>query len=927
MDTIKVIQHNVLKWTKERASECYNSYIQSKPDILLLNSTGIKDLEPMNIFGYNVHKKNYLNEDHAGIAIAVKKDIKYKLLDNTVHDVLAIELETQRGPIIIVTAYLPPRRPFFPYNDIMQYVRKRIPVYILGDLNARHTFLGYQHSNNVGNSLYRLINGGLLTYLGPEFKTYIRSNVTGKPDILLGNINLYHNISSQQGPMTTSDHLPVILTISERPIAVQVQKQYDYRRTNWEQFRSDCENSLNNHSHQLQQDGLSKDELDNLMTSWVDIVLISAERNIMKTTTRTLPHPKISPLQSELQFHYKRLLQHAALYGWTRENRERFKELRSRLIDESKRVYQMTIKQDLQNLQDYHDNDFNKFWRIMSERMGISSEDAPYLINNVNEKIYETDKKLKLFKNYWEKVFRISPQENRDFDANHEEMVINYLDNHRERTTPFNTTDLRRLDHNNELTKPITTTQLKILIKNLKKKAPGETRINHLMLKQLPNSMIEALVSIFNLALSMGYYLDWFKKAILKFIQKDEKDATKVENYRPISLLEIPGKLFEKILNERLMKYLEENDILNENQYAYRKHRGTDVALTALYEQIAIAQRKGHRTTVISRDISRAFDKVWHDGLFYKILKLDLPPIFEKILCNYNLNRKAKIRLSSSYSELFSLTAGVAQGGILSPTLFLLFINDIPDPEIGTTDVIFADDITQVITVPNNDRNILASKAVRETNKINDFERRWKIRTNPAKFQVLSISATKPADIIINNTRLQYKRDIKILGIKLSRTGIGIQLRARAAYAKSILTKLRIFSALDTKTYLHLYKAFVKPVLEYPIIPTCITSRTNMQLLQRVQNKALRVANKEQPPYHSTIEDLHELYNVKALNLVFYERSKKIWTKLHTTNQHMVEEMEEIDQIYTEDSYHDHFWWRRVFPYLREDPPNPIHIL
>ena len=96
MNQITIIQHNVLKWSKVRANELTNIYYQYNPDILLLNATGLKQFEQLKIYQYNVHQKNYLNENHAGIAIAVRKNIKYKLHDDTTDDILAIQLETDR---------------------------------------------------------------------------------------------------------------------------------------------------------------------------------------------------------------------------------------------------------------------------------------------------------------------------------------------------------------------------------------------------------------------------------------------------------------------------------------------------------------------------------------------------------------------------------------------------------------------------------------------------------------------------------------------------------------------------------------------------------------------------------------------------------------------------------------------------------------
>ena len=87
--TLKIIQHNVLKWTFTRRNELTNLYLKEDPDILLLNSTGVKQDQIIKIFNYNVYQRNIENEDHAGIAIAVKRNLQHQVIDDFEDDVLA----------------------------------------------------------------------------------------------------------------------------------------------------------------------------------------------------------------------------------------------------------------------------------------------------------------------------------------------------------------------------------------------------------------------------------------------------------------------------------------------------------------------------------------------------------------------------------------------------------------------------------------------------------------------------------------------------------------------------------------------------------------------------------------------------------------------------------------------------------------------
>ena len=193
IDNLKIIQHNVLTWTPKRSNELCNLYRLYDPDIILLNSMGMG--KKVKIQQYNVYARNTREEEQAGIAIAIKKGIKHKLLDEANGDLLGLELETSRGKILIFTAYAPTRHGATELQTLLNYIRTPIPTYLFADLNARHRLLGHGSTNNMGNILANLIRRGLLTFLGPEFPTFITEAGRGTPDIVLGNQHANLNIT------------------------------------------------------------------------------------------------------------------------------------------------------------------------------------------------------------------------------------------------------------------------------------------------------------------------------------------------------------------------------------------------------------------------------------------------------------------------------------------------------------------------------------------------------------------------------------------------------------------------------------------------------------------------------------------------------------------------------------------------------------
>ena len=155
---IEMIQHNVLKWTFSRRNEISNYFQKEDADVILLNATGLPNMERIKIYQYNTYQRNNAGTEHAGIAIAIKISIKHRILDDFMGDVLAIRIETTRGPLNIVTSYVPPRNmEDFPIDDINRIMWKNGQVILIGDLNARDYFIGHRDRNLAGRLISNLI--------------------------------------------------------------------------------------------------------------------------------------------------------------------------------------------------------------------------------------------------------------------------------------------------------------------------------------------------------------------------------------------------------------------------------------------------------------------------------------------------------------------------------------------------------------------------------------------------------------------------------------------------------------------------------------------------------------------------------------------------------------------------------------------------
>ena len=366
---IKIVKQNVLKWTFHRRNELSNLYLKMDPDVILLNETGITDRERIKIFNYNIHQKNKENEDHAGVAIGIKREMSYQLLDDFQEDMLAIRLETRKGPVIVATCYSPPRRAYFLTEDISRLMRKNIPVYLVGDLNARHHFIGHRRSNHAGEVINDLIERNITVYLGPDFNTRIGANGISRPDIILRNRHGFLNYAVDEGDLTTSDHLPVVFTLATIPIVQTCPPRKLYKRTNWDnvivKLRKDME-TRNNIGHlKIQYRDITKDIIDGEIESWMGTIKRRIEEETPTTTLKYLPHPRESDLLKTLLMAYNVLKNNA----FTMEQREQIRTLQEEIKLENIRLYDECWEKLIEKL-DIDSRDPKKFWDQVRRLMG-----------------------------------------------------------------------------------------------------------------------------------------------------------------------------------------------------------------------------------------------------------------------------------------------------------------------------------------------------------------------------------------------------------------------------------------------------------------------------------------------------------------------------------------------------------------------------
>ena len=215
------------------------------------------------------------------------------------------------------------------------------------------------------------------------------------------------------------------------------------------------------------------------------------------------------------------------------------------------------------------------------------------------------------------------------------------------------------------------------LRKRKKRSAPGEDSVNYWMIRNSPSYVQKAILNLFNLIWSSGNIPQAFKTANVIPIPKPGKDPSSPASYRPIALTSHLGKLLEAIINERLKRYLESEGYLSPYQSGFRNNMETNEQVVRLEAAIRKANDMGVVLCGVFLDISKAFDTAQHCYILQHLKQYNVKGNMYNYCRDFMSNRSFSVKVGSSVSNMFSQNNGVPQGAVISPTLFLISINEI----------------------------------------------------------------------------------------------------------------------------------------------------------------------------------------------------------------------------------------------------------
>ncbi|MCG8048840.1 MAG: reverse transcriptase domain-containing protein [Candidatus Thiodiazotropha endolucinida] len=374
-------------------------------------------------------------------------------------------------------------------------------------------------------------------------------------------------------------------------------------------------------------------------------------------------------------------------------------------------------------------------------------------------------------------------------------------------------------------------------------KSTGPDNVNNKILKELATPLSKPLCDLFNSSMSKGIFPDLWKEANVTPLHKKD-DPSMVSNYRPISLLSTVGKIMEKIVHKHMFNFFLDQHAITSLQSGFVPGDSTVNQLVDIYNTFCKALDDGKEVRAIFCDVSKAFDRVWHRGLLYKLKQAGIDTTLLQWLVSYLSNRKQRVVIPGACSDWVSIEAGVPQGSILGPLLFLIYINDIV-LEINSNVRLFADDTSLYLIV--NDPNEAARQLNFDLEAIHRWAERWLVKFNPSKSEALLISrkTNRPIhpQLIMNNEAINEVNSHKHLGIFLSNNGTWhehIDYITSKAWARiNIMRKLKFI--LDSRSLETIYLSFIRPVLEYADVVWDNCAQYEKNALEKVQLEAARI--------------------------------------------------------------------------------------
>ena len=369
--------------------------------------------------------------------------------------------------------------------------------------------------------------------------------------------------------------------------------------------------------------------------------------------------------------------------------------------------------------------------------------------------------------------------------------------------------------------------------------SPGPDGIHSRVLREASSVLAGPLSTLFRKSIdSKKLPADWKSGEITPIHKKG--DRRNPANYRPISLTAIPCKVLESIVRDHLLEHLMSADLMHPSQHGFLPRRSCTTQLMEVMEAWTAAVEEGDPVDVVYLDFAKAFDSVPHQRL---LCKLESHGISGKLLdwiAAFLVGRQQRVMIQGSKSAWAPVTSGVPQGSVLGPTLFTIFVNDIPT-QVDSSVQLFADD-TKLYRRVSDGKNSLQA----DIDALVNWSEEWLLPFNASKCKVMHVGSQNPEQSYhLKNVPVEVVEEEKDLGIIVD-SHMKFKHQASAAVSKAsqmLAVVRRSFANIDQFTLPLLFKTIVRPHLEYGNSIWGPFNKGDQKLVERVQRRATKMVD------------------------------------------------------------------------------------
>lgn len=808
--------------------------IKHRPDIIGISETKLNANNALNV---ELPHYKFFHHDSptkaGGVGLYVKENFDCKLRNDlmfTIPDCENIWTEintTNQGKIILGVIYRHPSSDIQIFGkslcDVLEKLENlKINYVVCGDMNVNKLSQNNSKIIDYFNSLDAIGCKSLISVptrfsenSKPSLLDHFYTNITKKTTV--GKPCLYE----------ISDHLPICMILKNcaHVQSNQFTVKRDTKNFNLENFLIDLKNQLqaiqlNKSTHNVNKDA------EDLTQVFINTLNIHAPlRKMSRSEKRLNKKPWITKgILKSIKF--KNNLYKKCFKCDNPDQRKFYKKFSNKLTH----IKNLAKRQYFNNLLQENKNNSQKTWSIINElinsKKSCNTKLPPFLkYNGTNLK---TDSESFL-------------NQMCDYFANIGSVLANKVPN----TSNSEFKIFAKSPVHSFVLNEVTENEVSNSIDNLKfRSSPGIDGVPPKYVKMAKVVLSPILTNLFNKCFRDETFPECFKVSQIiplpKFAHTQE-----IGDFRPISLLNVFSKIFEKILKEKIMKFIEKNNILNSSQFGFTTNSSTEYAITTIYDQFLKNLDDNLITCSIFLDIKKAFDSISHDILLKKLYHYGFRGKIWSLLKSYLYGRNSCVKIDQRMSKFYIIKHGVPQGSVLGPILFLIYINDLPHASMFKT-TLFADDANLYLS--HHNLEILQSKVDKEMKKVVQWMNFNKLTLNYNKSKFIIISRKKQDCsnfcLKINNFDILKTDCIKYLGVliddKLSWKNHIENMCSRLSKICGLIFKLRHYVPLTTRKLI--YFSMFNSVILYSLINWGRASNSLIHKVEVLQNKFIRAS-------------------------------------------------------------------------------------